>query len=279
MLTPVISLLTDFGLSDHYVGVMKGVMLEILPEAVLADITHLVSPQDVREGAYALMNSVPFFPDHTVHLVVVDPGVGSRRRAVGVETPRGKFIAPDNGVLSYVLGQGDPFRAVELSNPAYHLGEVSTTFHGRDIFSPAAAHLAAGVPLEEFGPEIDDLVWLPLPGLEIHPDRIVGEVIGVDHFGNLGTSINALRWGSRDELVLDPVWGEKHEPVEFSASSVEVEIGDLNLKGIARTFSAVEPGEALALVGSEHALDLSINQGNLAKVLDASPGDRVTLYL
>jgi len=279
MLTPVISLLTDFGLSDHYVGVMKGVMLEILPEAVFADITHLVSPQDVREGAYALMNSVPFFPDHTVHLVVVDPGVGSRRRAVAVETPRGKFIAPDNGVLSYVLGQGVPFRAVELSNPAYHLEEISTTFHGRDIFSPAAAHLAAGVSLEELGPAVEDLVWLPLPGLEIHPDRIVGEVIGVDHFGNLGTSINALHWSAREDLVLDPVWGEKHEPVEFSASNVEVEIGDLKLKGIARTFSAVEPGEALALVGSEHALDLSINQGNLAKVLDASPGDRVTLYL
>ena len=280
MSIPVISLLTDFGQSDHYVGVMKGVMLDIVPDAVFADITHLISPQDIREAAYTLMNSVPFFPVHTVHLVVVDPGVGSRRRAVGVETPRGKFIAPDNGVLTYLLAQGIPFQAVELSNPAYHLEEISTTFHGRDIFSPTAAHLAAGVPLTEFGPVIEDLVWLPQPILEIHPDRIVGEVLSVDHFGNLGTSINSLQWSSGDTLSLKSIWGgegEKRNQVEFSAKEVRVEIGDFSVQGISRTFSAVEPGQPLALVGSDHALDLSLNQGNLAENLGALPGDRVTL--
>lgn len=280
MLTPVISLLTDFGQSDNYVGVMKGVMLGILPDARFVDITHMISPQDVREGAYTLMNSVPYFPEHTVHLVVVDPGVGSRRRAVAVGTPAGKYIAPDNGVLSYVLARVSRYQAVELSNPVYHLDEISTTFHGRDIFSPAAAHLAAGVPLEEFGPVIDDLVRLPQPKLEISHGQIVGEVLSIDHFGNLGTSLNALSWKSQDTLVLDPVWGpeeEKSSPIELGVRDLRIEISGMSLEGIFSTFSAVKPGKPVALVGSDHALDLSINQGNLAETLGVTVGDPVVV--
>ena len=282
MKEPVISLLTDFGIDDNYVGVMKGVMLNILPETRFLDLTHQIPPQGVREAAYSLMTAFPYLPRGIVHLVVVDPGVGGARKAVAVESSQGSFIAPDNGVLSYLLPEIGDFRAVELNNPAYQISPVSSTFHGRDIFSPAAAHLAAGVALEELGPPVENLVTLPRPRLVIEEGRIRGEILSVDHFGNLATSISSLRWVGEDTLVLDPLWGtpeQIREPVHFSAAKSEVQVGDLNLKGIHSTFSSVELGEAVALVGSDWTLDLSLNQGSLARELDAAPGDPVTLIM
>lgn len=277
---PLISLLTDFGTADNYVGVMKGVMLRIAPQARFLDITHQISPQSVREGAYSLQTSLPYFPQGTIHLVVVDPGVGSDRRAVGVQIPGAQFIAPDNGVLSYVLSGQEDIQAVELANPAYHLKEISTTFHGRDIFSPAAAHLAAGVPLGELGPSVDDLVQLPEPYLAYEQGCIRGEVISIDHFGNLATSINTLQWRGEDALALDPLWtmaGGGGDEVIIPAARAVVRVGEWEVAGIAATFSAVDPGHPVAVVGSEGGLDLSLNQGNLAEKLGVTTGAPVTL--
>ncbi len=276
----MIAILTDFGTQDNFVGVMKGVMLRIAPAARLIDLTHQIPPQGVREAAYSLFTARPYLPKGCVVLVVVDPGVGGSRRAVGVKTDWGLFIAPDNGVLSYVLDQEASFQAVELADPAYHLPEVSTTFHGRDIFSPAAAHLAAGVDFFDLGPEIDDLVRLPSPRLEIREGLLTGEVLSVDHFGNLSTSFHTLRWIEGNQLKLNPLWQPRDEavrPVMFSPGAVTVEVGDLSIQGIKATFSEVEVGQPLALIGSEHTLDLAINQGNLARDYDLKVGDRVTL--
>lgn len=277
---PVISLLTDFGEADGYVGIMKGVMQGICPQAQFIDLTHAIPPQQVRQAAFVLMSAVPFFPKGTVHLVVVDPGVGSERRAIAVESPTGRFVAPDNGVLSYALAQAGSYRAVALANPAYRLPEVSHTFHGRDVFSPAAAHLAAGIPLEELGPRVDDALLFEPPRLEVEPGRITGEVLHIDHFGNIGSSINALIWQPNGELLLRSIWGspESRPPeIRFPASEAEVSVGDLSLRGVATTFSDVEPGQPVAIVGSERALDIAVNRGNAAQQFGVQPGDAVTI--
>ncbi len=186
---PIVTLLTDFGLEDEYVGVMKGVILSIAPQVRLVDLTHSVPPQDVRRAALILMNAAPYFPPDTVHLAVVDPGVGTERRPIAVRTGRGTFVGPDNGLFSFVLAEMETWTAVELREPAYRLPLVSTTFHGRDIFAPAAAHLASGVPVEALGPVVNNLATLPLPRLEIGESSLEGEILYADRFGNLVTSI------------------------------------------------------------------------------------------
>jgi hypothetical protein len=190
---PTIALLTDFGISDIYVGVMKAVMRTICPTAQFIDITHSIQPQNVAQGAFALYNAYQFFPIGTIFLVVVDPGVGSQRRAIVAQYNGYKFVAPDNGVLSYVLNDSRQ-EIVELTNSAYRLKQTSATFHGRDIFAPAAAHLAAGKALLELGAPPDDMIRLPSPRMEIYGSRVTGEVLHIDHFGNIVTSIGTLTW-------------------------------------------------------------------------------------
>lgn len=205
-MTRIITLLTDFGATDTYVGVMKGVMLGIAPNAQLIDLTYAVEPQNVKQAAFLLLNNYRYFPAGTVFMVVVDPGVGSRRKAIAVRAGDYAFIAPDNGVLSYVLRELGGYAAFELSDPAYQLTGMSATFHGRDIFSPGAAHAAAGVPLSHFGSALDQLVELPKPVLTVDAMHIQGEVLHIDHFGTAVTSIGGLRWASPEQLVLDPVF-------------------------------------------------------------------------
>jgi hypothetical protein len=275
---PLITLLTDFGTADGYVGSMKGVMLDIAPKACLVDLSHQIAPQNVRQAAYVLYTAYPFFPSHTVHLIVVDPGVGSARRPIALRTPRGTFVGPDNGVFSYVMAQEPVEAIVELSNPSYRLSQVSHTFHGRDVFAPAAAHLAAGVPIDELGPPVPDPITFSPPKQEITPDGIRGEVLHADHFGNLITSIGKLCWDG-EELSLEAAFQatEKKKPVRFEANAAVVSAGGQEIAGIHRAYAKVERGEVLALVGSGGYLELAVREGSGAERLGLSPGDPVVL--
>ena len=278
---PIITLLTDFGTRDGYVGVMKGVILGILPGAQLVDITHEVNPQDLHQAALILSDVYRYFPPSTVHLVVVDPGVGSQRQPIALETARGRFIAPDNGVLTHVCMAEETCHAVALTDSAYWLPTPSRTFHGRDIFSPAAAHLAKGVPLDDLGTPIEELVLLKLPPLSITPDSIQGEVIRVDHFGNVLTNILPLHWEDEAMLVFEPSEGEGDQPgtpLRIAADSTMVTFGWQNLTGIHHNYSEVEAGQRLALVGSGGELEIAINQGDARTALSINVGDPVTLY-
>lgn len=273
----VIALLTDFGLQDSYVGVMKAVMRGICTTEDFIDITHAIQPQSVREGALILMGAYTYFPRGTVFLVVVDPGVGSARRPIAVEAAGYYFVAPDNGVLSYALSGIEVNRIVELANPAYRLPVVSQTFHGRDIFAPAAAHLASGVNIEQLGPALDKLNTLPTPDLSIRENRIGGEVIHIDRFGNVITSIGAWTWLDEQTLRLEPRFGETNNAREISANGVEIVINHVPVRDIARTYSQAGQGELLALIGSSGFLELAVNQGNGALELGAKIGDPVEM--
>jgi S-adenosylmethionine hydrolase len=272
--TPLITLMTDFGAADGYVGTMKGVILGIAPAARLVDLSHEIAPQNVRQAAFVLLTSYSFFPSRTIHLVVVDPGVGSARRAVAMRTPAGTFVGPDNGVFSYVMALETVEALVELADPCYRLPRVSHTFHGRDLFAPAAAHLASGVPIADLGPAVADPVTLPLPRLDVTPESVVGQVLHVDHFGNVVTSIGELTW-IEAELAFEPALGRGRGRVV--AANAAVEVAGQRIAGVQRAYVQVEPGEMLALVGSSGYLEIAIREGSAAQTLGVRPGDEVVL--
>lgn len=253
---PLISLTTDFGLADGYVGAMKGVILGICPRASIVDISHDIRPQGVREAAYVLSTAAPFFPVGTVHLVVVDPGVGTGRRPIAVETERATYVAPDNGVLSLAFSQDSPQVAVHLTHTGYHLPQVSATFQGRDVFAPAAAHLAAGAVASDLGELIppDDLVTLPVNRPVLQADGWwLGEVLHVDRFGNLVTT---FRTGQ-------------------SPGSGMIEVAGRRIPVLSRTYGDVKPGELLAYVGSGGYLEIAVRDGNAAAQLSVRVSDPV----
>jgi S-adenosylmethionine hydrolase len=279
--TPLITLTTDFGTSDGYVGTMKGVILGIVPDARLVDLSHEVVPQDVRAAAYVLYTAYSFFPSHTVHLVVVDPGVGGARRPIALRTPAGFFVGPDNGVFSYVMACEPLEASAALTEPRYRLPRVSHTFHGRDVFAPAAAHLAAGVPITDLGPPIADPVVFPLPRPEITSHSIVGEVLHVDRFGNIVTSVGELTW-TGDGLVFRPAFekirgGMQDAEHRIVAANTAVEMAGQEVAGVRRTYAEVAPGEMLALVGSSGHLEIAVREGSAAERLGVHPGDKVVL--
>ena len=274
-----IALLTDFGTSDAYVGVMKAVMARICPDARFIDITHEIPPQHVQQAALTLLGSYRYFAPGTIFLVVVDPGVGSTRKAIAVQAGGYSFVAPDNGVLSYVLAEHENPIVVELTNPAYRLFPVSNTFHGRDIFAPAAAHLAAGVPLNRFGAKLDQIVQQPELLLQIDDSQIMGEVIYADHFGNLITSIGQFRWAD-GSLELMPRFSEASAtPITLRADQAVVTIQNRVINSIQQTYGEAKKGEVMALVGSSGFLEIAINQGNAAVELNIKPGTQVTLQI
>lgn len=277
---PLVTLTTDFGMADGYVGTMKGVILGIAPDARLVDLSHEIAPQDVRQAAYVLYTAYPFFPPHTVHLVVVDPGVGSARRPIALRTPAGYFVGPDNGVFSYVMAREPVEAVVELANPRYRLPQISHTFHGRDVFAPAAAHLAAGVSIKALGPPVLNPVTFPLPRLEIASDSVTGEVLHTDHFGNVITSIGKLAW-SEDELALEPAFHDVtgKEQIRFKAIKATVVVAGQEISGVFRTYAEVEPGAVLALVSSEGYLEIAVREGSAARRLGLRTGDTVELRL
>lgn len=258
MMAPVITLLTDFGYQDGYVGVMKGVIMNICPPARLVDLTHAVPSQNLAAARFTLLNAYPYFPTGTIHTVVVDPGVGTERRAVAVEVAEGYLVGPDNGVLSGVLERVSAIAAVSLTNPQYWRSPTpSHTFHGRDIFAPAAAHLAAGVPLSELGEAIavDSLIKIAVPSPQITKAEIAGTVQHIDHFGNIITTIPAaaIRQGN---------W--------------QMQVGKVEMP-LKQTYGEVEIGHALALVGSHGWVEIAVNGSSAQARLRLAIGDEVKL--
>lgn len=253
---PVIALLTDFGTSDHYVGVMKGVMLGIHPDAQLVDLTHDISPQDVRTAAFTLAAAWREFPPHTVFLVVVDPGVGTDRPAIAARLGEQHFVGPDNGVFDLVLTARTPFAAVRLEAPKYARATVSRTFEGRDRFAPAAAWLASGVRLEDFGAPVSLATRLTWTDPHVHQDRVVGHVVHVDRFGNLITDLHAEPWAPLLEKA--DVWLAAHGPIR-----------------LVQTYGEAAPGALVSLFGSTGRLELAVVGGNATRVVGVGAGAEV----
>ncbi|MBN1875530.1 MAG: SAM-dependent chlorinase/fluorinase [Anaerolineae bacterium] len=275
----LITLTTDFGIQDGYVGTMKGVMARIAPGVSFVDITHTVPPQDVRSTAYILWTVLPYFSRESVHLVVVDPGVGTMRRPIAAQTGWGMLVGPDNGVFSFVWESTPPELIVELANPEYRLPVVSRTFHGRDVFSPAAAYLARGVSLSEMGPQVVDPIRLTSAKMRVAANRIQGQVLYIDHFGNIITSIGRLLWRG-DTLCLQPVLANPEiEEMYFPATAARVSVAGRDIGPIRHTYGEVPVGTPLALVGSEGMLELAVNQRHGAQVLKIMLGDSVDIVL
>lgn len=277
---PIITLITDFGETGSYVGVMKGVILSITPLAQLVDITHQINPQDIQQAASVLATVFPYFPSHTVHLVVVDPGVGGGRRPIAVETAHGRFVAPDNGVLTQVLLRAKQWQAVSLDDPAFWRAAPSHTFHGRDIFSPAAAHLAGGRGLLELGSPVEDPVQLAPPQLEVTERFIRGRVVHIDHFGNVLTDITRLSWLADGTISFEPLDPrlEAQPPLCFEAASARVSFGWHVIEGLQQTYGEVAAKRPLALISSSGELEIAVNQGSAQNELGAKIGDPVTLF-
>jgi len=271
-LSAIITLTTDFGLTDAYVAAIKGVILSVNPEVKLIDICHCIEPQNITQAAFVLSTAYPFFPQKAIHLVVVDPGVGTERRAIILRTPLADFVAPDNGVLSYVIRQFSTrppdddakqielepeLEAVALTEPRFWRSPVSPTFHGRDIFAPVAARLSLGLPLTDFGEVITSVTMLPLPQpYQAADGSMVGHVIHIDSFGNLITDINSdnLPKGKR---------------------GLTIEVGNELISGLSRTYA--EGKGLLALIGSDGYLEIAVKEGNASAVLSAKVGDEVRI--
>jgi len=261
----IVTLMTDFGLKDGNVGVMKGVILGIAPHTQVVDLSHLIMPQNVREAALILARSAPYFPPETIHTAVVDPGVGTTRRPIAARLGTQRFVGPDNGVvtslLEYAEKQGWPLEFVHLDKPQFWLPEVSNVFHGRDIFSPVAAHLANGETLQAVGTPITDPVRLALPKPHRTPTGLRGEVIHIDHFGNVASNI-------RVEHLAE--WLSAPEKLTVHLCGAEIH-------GLVKTFGDRAPGELVALLGSTGNLIVSVVNGSAAERLKAKIAEPFTV--
>ena len=258
---PVISLITDFGIKDGNVGVMKGVIWGIAPETQISDLSHLITPQNVREAALILARSAPYFPENSIHVVVVDPGVGTSRRPMAAKIGTQYYVGPDNGTITLLLenaeNEGWATEFVDLNKPEYWLSNVSYVFHGRDIFAPAAAHLAIGILLKDLGTLFDDPVKLEFPRPEKSANGWKGEVIHIDHFGNVASNI-------RIETL-----GEALKEMD----KIAVRLNGVEIKGLVNTFGERAVGELIALFGSTGNLIVSVVNGSAAERLNVKVGD------
>ena len=257
----ILTLTTDFGISDGYVGAMKGVVLTCALDAQIVDITHQVPPQDIAAGAFAMYCACPFFPEGSVHVGVVDPGVGSDRRGIVVETEQFVYVGPDNGLFSPVYEREIVRRIVAIENTALMRPQVSSTFHGRDVFAPVGAHLLRGISCEEVGPEIEFPVTCDLWGVEERADALVGRVVCVDHFGN------AISMIARSHI------DEKYPDGDF-----EIVVGKTRFDRICQTYSEVKEGEVLALYGSLDTLEIAVCEGSASRTLGVKRGDEICVY-
>lgn len=260
----IITLTTDFGLDDPYVAIMKGVILGIAPHATIVDYTHGVEPGNMAQAAYLLRSGCQYFPPGTVHVVVVDPGVGSDRRAIALQTPDWTFVGPDNGVLALAAQDAhevwhDQVHVIELTNKQWWRPSLSATFHGRDLFAPVAAHVAAGVPFAALGEPIDALV----PAATQTPQRaeggaLRGQIVHIDRFGNCITNI------TRDDLAHYEL-GEQ----------IVAEVIDQHIEGLVRTYADATPGQLICLIGSGGNLEIAVPNGSAAAMLGVGIGDKL----
>ena len=254
----IITLTTDFGTRDAYVGIMKGVICSVLPSVRIVDITHLIPPQRILDAALLVEAAYPWFPPGTVHIVVVDPGVGTQRRPVAVDAGGQLFVGPDNGVLSAPLAEPG-VRVHEITEVVYELPDRSDTFHGRDVFAPAAAHLASGLEIDRLGPWVSDWQRLDLPKPRVTKGRIVGVILRTDRFGNALSNIprSMLR--------------------EIGAGPYAVQVGSKSYGELRRRYQDAALGEALALTGSDGRIEIAVSGGNAAETLRIRPGDRIVV--
>lgn len=262
----IISLITDFGVQDEYVGLMKAVILGIDPAAVIVDVSHAVRPGDIAQAAFMLESSYGYFPPGSIHIVVVDPGVGTARAVLYLEGHAHRFLAPDNGVLSLVMGMPTAMSLRRLDNPAWQRRPVSATFHGRDIIAPAAAHLSRGADSREAGPELTPDAVTMLTDLRAQPSddgRITGRVVHIDRFGNAVTNV--------DQAAI------RQAETVFPGRPLAVRIGGQVISGLSRTYADGDPGRPLALIGSRGYLEIAVNGANAQQVFGIQVGDAVTL--
>jgi S-adenosylmethionine hydrolase len=259
---PIITLTTDFGTSDHLVGSMKGVILNINPATRIVDINHGVAPYDILDGALSIASTYKYFPPRTIHVIVVDPGVGTERRPLLVSAEKQYFVAPDNGVLSLIY-EHESCTVRHISAEHYFLNPVSPTFHGRDIFAPTAAWLGKAFQTEAFGEEITDYVRFSMPKAKPSGLAIKGVVLRVDAFGNLMTNLTA-----------------EDVPAAMAASGeIKLAVNGKEIRKFVRTFGLGGPGEPVALFGSAGYLEIAVNRGHAARTLGANRGAEVTLDL
>ena len=271
---PIITLMTDFGTDSPYIAAMKAAIYERLPQAVLVDLTHSVAPQDIRQGAFVWCDFTKTFPPGTVHVGVVDPGVGSKRRIITAKCDGRCFVGPDNGLLTLVFQDKTPEELVEVANRAYWRPEISATFHGRDIMAPVAAAIAGGVPLSELGPPLDNTappILLPMTAARFGENEWQLEILYVDHFGNLllnaGIEIVSAKLTKHSVVTLDINGrGPAMNAVFVSHYSSMASDGDM-------------PGSLVLLESSSGRLELAVVNGNASERLSAKPGDRVTVRL
>jgi len=257
----LITFLSDFGSNSSYVAQMKGVALSIT-DAKIVDITHEITPQNIREGAFILRTSIPFFPAGSVHVAVVDPGVGTKRRGIVITTPSQILVGPDNGLLIPAARYLGNFTIYEIKNPKLMLDPISNTFHGRDIFTPVAAHILNGVLFEQIGPIITDFIDLKFGNFEITDNSANGKIIYIDNFGNIITNIDGFK------LIKVLNYNKK----------VTLFVGSKILKILFKeTYDFVKKNELLATIGSSNLLEIALNQGNAAKKLGVKPDDYVKI--
>jgi len=255
-MTRLITLTTDFGTRDGYVAQMKGLMLQIAPDARLVDVTHDTQAFCVLEAAFVLKGIIPYFPQGTIHVAVVDPGVGTDRRGIALRAREQYFIGPDNGLFSLLISSDIPWEAREIRNPGYMPVKRHPTFHGRDVFAPVAAHLASGKCFEDVGPRVDDPVCLDIPEPKSIEGGIEGEIIYIDRFGNLTSNIEESR-------LMKPVRS--------------IRAGDVLIGGISRFFGQVPEGEVLALINSFGFIEIAVNRQDASRVLGIGKGTPIRI--
>jgi S-adenosyl-L-methionine hydrolase (adenosine-forming) len=262
---PIITLTTDFGLNDHFVGTMKGVILNIAPHAEIVDICHSVQPYDILDGALALAEAYNYFPTRTVHVVVVDPGVGSARRPIIASSDRHNFVAPDNGVLSLMYAREERLHVRHVSSDHYFLQPISNTFHGRDIFAPVAAYLAKGLDHEKFGPEISDYVRFNAPRPKaVDAKTLRGVVLKVDRFGNLISNFMP-----NDVPAL----------FDGQATGFKINVGKREVTSVRTSYTEGAPGEVFAIIGSMGYLEIAANRAAANQLTGAAKGSEVSIVL
>jgi len=260
MRNPIITLLTDFGTKDHYVASMKGTILNINPRCTLIDITHHVSPHDTKEGAFILANAYSSFPRRTIHLSVVDPGVGGSRKPILIVTTNYLFVGPDDGLFTFSLKREKVKKVIVLTNPKYFLFPMSDTFHGRDLFAPVAAYLSLGVKPHAFGPELDSWVELDFEEPRIRDGRLIGEILHIDAFGNLISNI------------------DKKELLHFiKKQSFAIRTGRKIIRELKKGYWEGKGKEPIAYIGSGGFLEISVREGNAQKILRIERGDPIQI--